>query len=131
MKAIDQAPDLAGRMLAKGDTVATLTGHASGKIWALADDDGVAFVQLKPVHQPYAQPVWHASDQVIWVATPKQRDADDSAEKTDAKTDNKSIKSSNLSEKSPAASAKASTASRGASGASAAPRKRRPAARKK
>lgn len=71
MQRITEAPDISGRALFKGDTVSTTNGQLTGKIWDLADDDGMAFVQLKPVHQPYARPVWYASDQVIWIATAK------------------------------------------------------------
>ncbi len=66
------ALDVAGRALAKGDTVATLNGQTTGRVWEInREDDGTAFVQVRPVHQPYAQAVWHSADQLIWVATPR------------------------------------------------------------
>lgn len=66
------ATDVSGRTLTKGDTVATLNGQMTGRVWETrVEDDGTAFVQVRPVHQPYAQAVWYSADQLIWVATPQ------------------------------------------------------------
>ncbi len=73
MKRVKTAKDVAGRLLAKGDTVATLNGQLTGRVWELAEEGDETFVQLRPVYQPYGLAVWYASDQVIWVATPARR----------------------------------------------------------
>ena len=70
MKRVREAPDMTGRLIRKGDTVSAVNGSDSGRVWDLKDDDGIVFVCIRPVHQPYANPVWYASDQLLWVATP-------------------------------------------------------------
>ncbi len=65
------ARDVSGRTLAKGDTVSSVNGQMTGRVWAMqVEDEDLAFVEIKPVHQPYAKSVWYAADQLIWVATP-------------------------------------------------------------
>jgi hypothetical protein len=73
MRRVKQVPDVSGRLLNKGDTVATLNGQMTGRVWELAESDETTFVQVRPVYQPYGQAVWYASEQVIWVATSQQR----------------------------------------------------------
>jgi hypothetical protein len=83
MKRVKLAKDVSGRDLFKGDTVATLNGQVTGRVWELAEEDGETFVQIRPVYQPYGSAMWYASDQVIWVATPARRKRSrDAARKT-------------------------------------------------
>ncbi len=68
--ATEHAADVSGRPLTKGDTVSSLNGQMTGKVWEVQRDDGEAFVSVRPLHQPYAPATWYAADQLIWVATP-------------------------------------------------------------
>lgn len=65
------AQDIDGRTLKKGDTVVTVDGAFTGKVYGIALNDGVLFAELKPVFQPYAQGSWHAADRLSLVTAGK------------------------------------------------------------
>jgi len=73
MQKIVNAKDFAGHRLQKGDTVTTIGDGTSGRICDLAKDDGMQFVQIRPMHQSYGKGVWHAADQVVWTASAQRR----------------------------------------------------------
>ncbi|MBI1336846.1 MAG: hypothetical protein GC164_07780 [Phycisphaera sp.] len=57
--------DVNGAPLEKGDTVATIGGGITAKVHDVNIDMDTAFVFLRPMHQPFAKGVWHASDRVL------------------------------------------------------------------
>ena len=73
MRKLGKTIDFNGQRVQKGDTVATLSGDMTAKVYDIAEDLGADFVRLRPVHQPYRSGIWHAADQVlrIKVAAPK------------------------------------------------------------
>lgn len=94
------ALDVSGRPLLKGDTVSSLNGQMTGKIWELRADDDETFACIRPLHQPYAPATWYAADQLIWVATPGSGSSKDKDKaKTPPKTAQTTIKTPENSEK--------------------------------
>lgn len=73
MKKIEKTQDYSGRKLERGDTVSTLNGYLTARISDIADDAGMPFVRLRPLHQPYGPGTWHAADRVIWVSNGNRR----------------------------------------------------------
>jgi len=73
MKKVTQAKDSTGRTITKGDSVTDLTGQMTGRVSDLAVEDGEQFVQIRPLHQPYAPGVWYAADRLIWQAAGRKR----------------------------------------------------------
>lgn len=59
----------------------TVNGQTTGRVCEITrEDDGTAFVAIRPVYHSYGKGVWYASDQVFWVARPndaakKKKDA--------------------------------------------------------
>ena len=82
MNAVEEAQDVAGTQIIKGDTVATVNGQTTGKVCDLAREDNLDFVCLRPAHQSYGKGMWYSADQVYWVARPGSA----SKKKTDAKS---------------------------------------------
>ncbi len=73
MRKVAKANDVDGRMIRKGDTVATLTGNLTAKVCDIAmETDQTYFVCLRAVHHPFSRGVWHAADQVLRVAGAKR-----------------------------------------------------------
>jgi hypothetical protein len=73
MRKITQTSDMGGRKLAKGDTVMVLAGNVTAKVCDIAlEYDNTAFVCLRAAHQPFSRGVWHAADQVMWVASARR-----------------------------------------------------------
>lgn len=68
MLKIDDAPDLNGRVLQRGDTVTTVGGSTTGKIKDIASDDGALFVEIRPMHRASGKGVWHAADRLLWLS---------------------------------------------------------------
>lgn len=66
--------DVAGNVLDKGDTVTTISGGLTAKVCAIQIDSDCAFVQLRPIHQPFGKGVWHAADRVLRLSTAKRPD---------------------------------------------------------
>lgn len=63
--------DVAGKPIEVGDTVVTVNGQTTGRVCQITrEDDGTAFVAIRPVYHSYGKGVWYASDQVFWVARP-------------------------------------------------------------
>lgn len=60
--------DVAGREIAVGDTVTTLTGDVTGKVCDIGRDSDVFFVRVRPLHQSYGQGMWHAADRTMWLS---------------------------------------------------------------
>jgi hypothetical protein len=75
MLKIDDAPDLNGRSLLRGDTVTTIGGGTTGKIKDIVDDDGALFVEVRPMYQAAGKGIWHASDRLLWLSRPKVKAA--------------------------------------------------------
>lgn len=73
MNKIAKTQDVAGLELAKGDTVSTLSGDMTAKVYDLCEDVGEAFVRLRPLHRPYTQGVWYPADQVQRLSKGKPR----------------------------------------------------------
>jgi len=71
MRKIDQAPDLTGRDLLRGDTVTTVGGGITGKIKDIVNDDGALFVEVRPIYRCVGKGIWHASDRLLWLSRPK------------------------------------------------------------
>jgi len=63
-KKIESAKDIDGRILEKGDTVVTLSDQMSARISDLAEDGGMEFVCLRPLHLPYGRGTWDSADRV-------------------------------------------------------------------
>lgn len=82
MLTVESVPDIAGKPIEVGDTVVTVNGQTTGRVCNInCEDDGTAFVAIRPVYHSYGKGVWYASDQVFWVARPndaakKKKDAD-------------------------------------------------------
>jgi hypothetical protein len=70
MRKIDDAPDLNGRPLLRGDTVTTVGGGTTGKIKDIVSDEGALFVEVRPMYQSAGKGVWHASDRLLWLSRP-------------------------------------------------------------
>ncbi len=68
MLKIDDAPDLNGRALQRGDTVTTVGGSTTGKIKDIVSDDGALFVEIRPMHRASGKGVWHAADRLLWLS---------------------------------------------------------------
>tara|TARA_R110002111_G_scaffold113850_2_gene174779 strand:+ start:1541 stop:1843 length:303 start_codon:yes stop_codon:yes gene_type:complete len=73
MLKIDNAPDLNGRDLLRGDTVTTVGGGTTGKVKDIVDDEGALFVEVRPMYQASGKGVWHASDRLLWLSRPKTK----------------------------------------------------------
>jgi hypothetical protein len=73
MQKTDSVSDLNGRSLFRGDTVTTISGDMTGKIYDIAADSDTGFVRLRPVHQPYQPGIWHAADQVVHLRSAKTK----------------------------------------------------------
>lgn len=73
MLKIDNAPDLNGRELLRGDTVTTVGGGTTGKIKDIVDDEGALFVEVRPLYQASGKGVWHASDRLLWLSRPSAK----------------------------------------------------------
>ena len=73
MNKITKAQDVAGLELAKGDTVSTLSGDMTAKVYDLCEDVGATFVRLRPLYRPYSPGVWHPADQVQRLSKGKPR----------------------------------------------------------
>ena len=71
MRKIEQAPDLTGRDLLRGDTVTTVGGATTGKIKDIVNDDGALFVEVRPIYRASGKGVWHAADRLLWLSRPK------------------------------------------------------------
>ena len=73
MRKINHTNDMGGRKLGKGDTVMTVSGNVTAKVCDIAlETDSTAFVCLRAVHQPFSRGVWHAADQVMWIASARR-----------------------------------------------------------
>jgi uncharacterized Zn ribbon protein len=59
------ALDVNGQEIGKGDTVTTISGDLTGKVYDVRMELGTSFVRLRPVHQPYTPGIWHAADRVV------------------------------------------------------------------
>lgn len=68
MLKIDDAQDLNGRDLQRGDTVTTVGGGTTGKIKDIVSDDGALFVEIRPLHRASGKGVWHAADRLLWLS---------------------------------------------------------------
>ncbi len=68
MLKIEDACDLNGRALQRGDTVTTVGGGTTGKIKDIVDDDGALFVELRPLHRASGKGVWHAADRLLFLS---------------------------------------------------------------
>lgn len=68
MLKIDDAPDLNGRDLQRGDTVTTVGGGTTGKIKDIVSDEGALFVEIRPLHRASGKGVWHAADRLLWLS---------------------------------------------------------------
>ncbi len=73
MLKIDDAPDLNGRALLRGDTVTTVGGSTTGKIKDIVSDEGALFVEVRPMYQAAGKGIWHASDRLLWLSRPKPK----------------------------------------------------------
>lgn len=73
MRKVTKAHDVDGRDVKKGDTVATLSGNMTGKVYDIALDAGMAFLCLRPLHHPFSRGVWHSADHVQRIATAKAK----------------------------------------------------------
>lgn len=69
MRQIDDATDLNGRALQRGDTVTTVGGGTTGKIKNIVSDDGALFIEVRPLHRASGKGVWHAADRVLWLSS--------------------------------------------------------------
>ena len=69
---IESAADVDGRDLYKGDTVVTLSDQMSARISDLAEDGGMEFVCLRPLHRPYGKGTWHSADRVKLLSRKKR-----------------------------------------------------------
>jgi hypothetical protein len=80
MLKIDDASDLNGRSLQRGDTVTTVGGGTTGKIKDIVSDEGALFVEIRPMHRASGKGVWHAADRLLWLsAGPKPAEAQPAA----------------------------------------------------
>ena len=70
MLKIDDAPDLNGRSLLRGDTVTTVDGGTTGKVKDIVSDEGALFVEVRPMYQHAGKGVWHAADRLLWLSRP-------------------------------------------------------------
>ena len=68
MRQIDDAPDLNGRSMQRGDTVTTVGGGTTGKIKDIVSDDGAMFVEVRPLHRSVGKGIWHAADRLLWLS---------------------------------------------------------------
>jgi hypothetical protein len=59
------ATDVNGYELHKGDTVTTISGDLTGKVYDIRVESDAIFVRLRPLHQPYQTGIWHAADRVL------------------------------------------------------------------
>ncbi len=75
MVKIDDAPDLNGRSLLRGDTVTTVGGGTTGKVKDIVSDEGALFVEVRPMYQSAGKGVWHAADRLLWLSRPKVKAA--------------------------------------------------------
>ena len=75
MLKIEDAPDLNGRDMQRGDTVTTVGGGTTGKIKDIVDDDGAIFVEIRPLHRASGKGVWHAADRLLWLSGTKVKPA--------------------------------------------------------
>ncbi len=75
MLKIDDAPDLNGRSLLRGDTVTTVGGGTTGKVKDIVSDDGALFVEVRPMYQSAGKGVWHAADRLLWLSRPRVKAA--------------------------------------------------------
>jgi hypothetical protein len=73
MRKVKKATDVDGREVQKGDTVATLTGNMTAKVYDIAVESDTAFLCLRPLHHPFSRGVWHAADHVQRIATAKAK----------------------------------------------------------
>jgi len=80
MLKIDNAPDLNGRALLRGDTVTTVGGGTTGKIKDIVDDEGALFVEVRPMYQAAGKGVWHASDRLLWLSRPSTKSSKPAAD---------------------------------------------------
>ncbi len=69
MRQTDDATDLNGRSLQRGDTVTTVGGGTTGKIKDIISDDGALFIEVRPLHRASGKGVWHAADRVLWLSS--------------------------------------------------------------
>jgi hypothetical protein len=69
MRQIDDATDLNGRSLQRGDTVTTVGGGTTGRIKDIVSDDGALFIEVRPLHRATGKGVWHAADRVLWLSS--------------------------------------------------------------
>lgn len=69
MRQTDDATDLNGRSLQRGDTVTTVGGGTTGKIKDIINDDGALFIEVRPLHRASGKGVWHAADRVLWLSS--------------------------------------------------------------
>lgn len=67
------AVDIDGRELEKGDVVTPIRENVKSKIYDIRVEFGTPFVQLRPLHLPYAQAIWHAADCVQWQPQSKSK----------------------------------------------------------
>jgi hypothetical protein len=69
MRKVKHTNDMGGRTLHKGDTVMTVSDSVTARVCDIAlERDSTAFVCLRMMHQPYSHGIWHAADQVMWIA---------------------------------------------------------------
>lgn len=67
----ESVQDVAGKPIEVGDTVVAVNGQTTGRVCEITiEDDGTAFVAIRPVYHSYGKGVWYAADQVFWVARP-------------------------------------------------------------
>jgi hypothetical protein len=67
MKKVNEAMDVNNHALRRGDIVTPIRENVKAKIYDIREEFGTSFVQLRPVHLPYARAVWHCADHVQWL----------------------------------------------------------------
>jgi len=56
--------DVDGRVIAKGDTVATINDNLTARVSDVKFEYDTGFVRIKPIQHPYSKGEWHAADRV-------------------------------------------------------------------
>ncbi|GAB4108055.1 MAG: hypothetical protein Kow00105_13840 [Phycisphaeraceae bacterium] len=69
MRQVNEATDLNGRPLERGDTVTTICGGTTGRIKDIVTEDGTRFIEIRPLHRSTGKGVWHAADRVLWLSS--------------------------------------------------------------
>ncbi len=75
MRQVNDATDLNGRPLERGDTVTTICGGTTGRIKDIVTEDGTRFIEIRPLHRATGKGVWHAADRVLWLSSAGRKTA--------------------------------------------------------